>query len=219
MTGSTDAGVETGGRIVVVGTGRVAIAPDLADARVGVAMVRPTVALARRDAAAALEAVIDAATRVGVDRADVRTTSLSLHPRYDHRETGPVLTGYEVTNTVAITVRDLGLVGVVIDAALEAGATSMDGVAFRVADPSGAEQEARRLAVVAATEAAETLAAAAQLRLDGVLSIVEGVADPGPIPIAKMDRLALAESTTPVEGGTQEIAMTVTVTFGAARTR
>lgn len=219
MAGSTGADPDARGRIVVVGTGRVAVVPDLADARLGIALVRPTVAVARRDAATVLDAVIRAASEAGVDRRDVRTTSLSLHPRYDHRESGPILTGYELTNLVTITVRELDRVGAVIDAALEAGATSMDDLSFQVADPSVAEQEARRRAVAAATRAAETLAAAADLQLQGALSIVEGTTEPGPYPMAKMDRMAMAEAATPIEAGTQDIVVTVTVTFGAAAAR
>ena len=45
------------------------------------------------------------------------------------------MTGYQLTNTVEATIRDVETVGALIDAALAAGATSMDGLAFRLADP------------------------------------------------------------------------------------
>lgn len=212
----TEAGsVDRPGRIVVSGTGRVAVAPDTADLRVGIALVRPTVAVARADAAAVQSAVLDAVVRAGVERMDVRTSSLAIHPRYDHRDAGPVLTGYELSNLVEVTIRDLSRVGEVVDGALAAGATSLDGLTFRVADPAPVEDRAREAAFEASRAAATTLARAAGLELGTVVDIVEG---DGRIPSpfsAKAERMAVADLSTPVEGGTTEVAVTVTVTFAS----
>ena len=74
--------------------------------------------------------------------------------------------------------RDLATLGAVVDGALGAGATSLDGLAFRVEDPSAAEAAARTAAVAQARARAEVLAAAADVRLAGVSDIVEGGAPP-----------------------------------------
>ncbi len=125
------------GRIVVGGTGRVSVEPDVADLRLGVSVARPTVDTARAVAAETMDAILAAVAAAGVDRRDVRTTLLSVQPRYDYRENQPpVLTGYELANVVEVTVRDLARLGDVVDGTLRAGATSMDGLSFRVADPA-----------------------------------------------------------------------------------
>lgn len=206
------------GTIVVSGTGRVAVEPDIADLRLGVAISRPTVDAARSEAARLMDAILGAVHRAGVTREDVRTALLSVQPRYDYRESrAPALTGYELANVVEVTVRDLTKLGDVVDGTLAAGATSMDGLSFRVAEPAPAEAEARRRAMAEARARADVLADAAGLTIEGVVDIVEGSPARPPIPYPKAERMALAaaDASTPVEGGSLEVAVTVTVTYGA----
>jgi hypothetical protein len=205
------------GTIVVTGTGRVSVEPDLADLRLGVSVGRPTVAAARADAAEAMAAILVAVSAAGVDRRDVRTSLLSVQPRYDYRDDQPPrLTGYELASVVEVTVRDLTRLGDVVDGTLQAGATSLDGLSFRVADPAPPEREARVRAMTAARARADVLAEAGGLAIVGVSDIVEGALTPPPMPRMKADRMMLAADTsTPVEAGSLEIAVSVVVTYRA----
>jgi uncharacterized protein YggE len=146
---------------------------------------------------------------------------LSVQPRYDYRDgRAPALTGYDVANVVDVTVRDLETLGAVIDGTLGAGATSMDGLTFRVADPAPAEREARVRAMAEARARADVLAEAAGLTIDGVVDIVEGTPVRPPIPLAKAERMAMAaDVSTPVEGGELEVMVNVTVTYRATDPR
>ena len=202
------------GTIVVSGTGRVEVDPDVAELRLGVAIARPTVDAARAAAAEAMAGILAAVTAAGVAARDVRTTLLSVQPRYDYRDgKAPTLTGYDLANVVEVTVRDLGALGGVVDGALTAGATSLDGLTFRVDDPREAERTARTAAVAEARARAEVLAAAAGDTIAGVTDIVEG-GPPSSWPQPKAARAMLAaDAGTPVQAGTTEIAVTVTVTF------
>jgi uncharacterized protein YggE len=204
-----------GGSIVVSGTGRVAVAPDVADLRLGVSVTRPTVDGARTEAAATMAAILAAVDAAGVPRRDVRTALLSVQPRYDYRDgKPPTLTGYELANVVEVTVRDLARLGDVVDGTLGAGATSMDSLSFRVADPAPAEREARILAMAEARARADVLAEAAGLTIHGVTGIVEGVAVPPPGPRMKAERMMMAADTAmPVEAGSQEVSVSVTVSY------
>jgi len=202
------------GTIVVRGTGRVSVAPDVAELRLGVAVSRPTAATARADAATTMGAILAAVEAAGVPRADVRTSMLSVQPRYDYRDgRAPTLTGYELANVVSVTVRELARLGDVVDGTLGAGATSMDGLSFRVDDPAPAERAARMAAMVEARMHADVLAEAAGLTIRGVHSVVEGDAPGVPGPRAKLQAFAAADAATPVEAGTTEIEVTVTVTY------
>ena len=204
------------GTIVVAGVGRVAVQPDVADLRLGLAVARPTVGAARTEAATTMEAILAAVRGTGVERRDIRTTLLSVQPRYDYRDNqSPVLTGYELANAVEVTVRDLARVGEVVDASLGAGATSLDSLSFRLADPEPAEREARVLAMAAARARADVLAEAAGLQIFGVSDIVEAGASPPPMPRMKAERMMLADSPTPIEAGSMEVVVGVTVTYRA----
>jgi uncharacterized protein YggE len=217
MPEPTDPAAEAG-TIVVAGTGRVSVEPDVADLRLGVAVTRPTAAAARAEAATVMTRILDAVDAAGVARRDVRTSLLSVQPRYDYRDgQAPTLTGYELANVVEITVRDLARLGELVDGTLGAGATSLDGLGFRVDDPAPAEREARLAAMATARARADVLAEAARLTIRGVKAVVEGGALPPPGPLAKVPRMALAADAmgTPVEAGSSEISVTVTVTYAA----
>jgi uncharacterized protein YggE len=207
------------GTITVPGRGSVRVEPDVASLRFGVVIVRPTAAEARAAAATTMDGVIAALTGGGVDRRDLRTGLVGLDAVRDYSSGGaPRTTGYQLTNKVETTVRAIDTVGALIDAALAAGATSMDGLEFRVDDPTTALTEARRLAVADARARAETLAAEAGVRLGEVIEIFEGGALlPGPPrPMAAFALKAAADVSTPVEAGANELEIAVTVTFAIA---
>jgi uncharacterized protein len=206
---------EAEGSIVVSGTGRVAVQADVADIRLGVSVSRLTVDEARQDAAATMASILAAVEAAEVPKKDVRTSLLSVQPRYDYRDgKPPVLSGYELANVVEVSVRDLARLGDVIDGSLKAGATSMDSLTFRLADSAPAEREARILAMQNARTSADVLAEAAGVSITGVASVVEEGAVPPPRPFAKADRMMMAaDVSTPVESGSLEIAVRVTVAY------
>jgi uncharacterized protein len=205
------------GAIVVSGTGRVAVEPDIAELRLGVSVSRDSVTEARSEAARTMSAILEAVAAAGVAQRDVRTSQLSVQPRYEYRDgRPPALVGYDLANVVEVTVRDLATVAGVVDDALRAGATSLDGLSFRVDDPTEPERAARVAAVAAARARADVLAEAAGVTIAGVADIVEG-GQPPAFPRAKAERMMLAaDASTPVSTGTTDITVTVTVSYRIA---
>ncbi|HUR16266.1 MAG TPA: SIMPL domain-containing protein [Candidatus Limnocylindrales bacterium] len=205
----------TSGTISVSGIGCVAIEPDVADVLLGVNISRKTVAEARAEAATTMAAILATVAEAGVPKRDVQSSFLSVQPRYDYRDgRPPELSGYEMNNVATITVRDLAKLGDVIDGSLRAGATSMDGLEFRLADPAPAEREARIRAMANARSRADVIAEAAALTITGVESVTEGGAMPPRPFAAKAERMMMAQdAATPVETGTMEIEVTVAVTY------
>jgi len=200
--------------ISVTGTGRVTLTPDVADLRLGVNITRPTATEARDAAAEAMTKVVAAIRNAGVADKDIQTASLSLQPVYDYTNNGNgKLTGFQVVNVVAVTARDIAKVGDLIDAAVGAGATSVDGVNFRVNDETAAEAQARTAAVADAHAKANALASAAGVTIVGVSQIAENTATvPYPMPYAAAGAPA-KDATTPVSPGTTEIDIVVTVVY------
>ena len=201
--------------ISVSGLGRVTITPDVADLRLGVQVTKATVKEARDAAASAMTKVVAALRAAGIAEKDIQTSALSLQPVYDYNTNGapPKLTGYQLTNVVAVTIRDLDRVAEAIDGAMRAGATTMDGVTFRVDDPKGAEGQARTAAMADAKAKAQALAAAAGVSIIGVASISEGYS-PVPPPIAYGGAMkAEADVATPVQPGVTEVQVSVSVVY------
>ena len=201
--------------ISVSGTGRMIISPDIADLRLGVTAEATTVAAARDANARAMSDVIAALRKVGIAERDIQTTTLSLTPVNAYPSDGqrPRLTGYSLSNAIVVTIRNLDQVGDAIDGALGAGATSMDGIAFRVADQAAAEKQAREAAMAEAKAKAQTLASAAGVSISGVAAISETVAPiPYPVYYGARDEAAV-DVATPVQPGTNEVSVTVSVVY------
>src|SRR5665213_1837571 len=100
----------------------------------------------------AMTRVIAALKALGIADKDIQTSNVSLQPTYDYSTNAnpPRITGYQLSNSVTVTVRDLAKLGDAIDNSLAAGATSIDGVAFRVDDQTAAEAQARQAAMAEA---------------------------------------------------------------------
>jgi uncharacterized protein YggE len=142
------------------------------------------------------------------------TAGLDVVPNWEHDGTKMVRNGFTVTNRIAVTVRDLEAVGRILDAGLEAGATGLDGVSFRLADEAPAADEARRAAVADARTRAATIADASGGRLGALLSMAEGVTSvPGPFPAARMMAMASDSAPTPVVPGRIEVTVSVTAAW------
>ncbi|NIO70029.1 MAG: DUF541 domain-containing protein [Anaerolineae bacterium] len=167
--------------ITVVGEGTVKIKPDIAQANIGVEVIRPTVKAASSGAKDSMDAVLQALKEQGVDEKDIQTSGFSVWTERPYGPEGPsgdeVL--YHVTNQVAVTIRDLETVGTVLDAAIEAGANNIYGVTFSLDDPSQVESEAREKAVADAQAKAQELAALNDIKLGDVVSVSEVIGGRG----------------------------------------
>lgn len=203
--------------ISVAATGRVTVRPDVADVRIGVSVTRETATEARDVGAGQMAQVVAAIKAAGVADRDLQTSFLSLQPVYDYSVSGsaPRLTGYQMTNIVTATVRDVETVAAVIDDATRAGATTIDSISFRIDDPTGPENEARKLAMAEAKRRAEALAAEANVRVVGVVSIAESSGNVTP-PVyyeKAMTGDASLGGATNIQVGTNEVTLSVSVVY------
>jgi len=201
--------------ISVNGTGKVTLSPDTADIHLGVAASGKTVKAVRQQAAASMNAVIAAIKKLGIADKDIQTSWVSLQPTYDYNvgTYPPKVTGYQFSNAISVTVRDLDKVGNAIDDALAAGATTLDGISFQVADETAAEAQARSAAMADAKTKAQALATAAGVTIAGIASINETVA-PTPFPIYYgAAQAAGKDAVTPVQPGSTDITITVAVVY------
>ena len=195
----------------------VKIAPDVADVSIGVRIVRDRADAASQEAATEMAKVVAALEAAGIAVEDIQTTNLSLNPVWNYDRNPATITGYEAANIVSIVVRDLDGLGALIDAAVEAGATSIDSVSFRLEDTTAVMATAREAAVVAARAKADTLAAAAGVTITHVASISEASYNQ-PTPIYYGREMAAVAgdammAETPTYAGQVEIAVTVYITY------
>lgn len=199
--------------ITVSANGKVTVVPDVARLYLGVTITRPTVKAARADAAQAMTGIIAAVKAQGVADKDIQTTNLSLNPQYGNGS-APKVVGYQISEQIEITVRDLDKAGDVVDAATAKGATDVNGISFDFADPVKVQNDARAAAVAAARTSAQAMAGAANVTLGAVISITDST-PPAPIfyGYGAMKAVPSADLATPVQPGTQDLTASVTVVF------
>jgi uncharacterized protein YggE len=199
--------------ITVSASGKVTIVPDVARVNLGVTITRPTVKAVREAGAKSMTDIIAAIKALGIADADIQTTNLSLYPQYGNGST-PRIVGYQMSEQVQVTVRDLDKAGDVVDAATAKGATDVNGISFELADPVKAQNDARAAAVTTARASAQAMAAAGNVALGGVVSITDATpASPIYDGFGAMKSGAVADTATPVQPGTQDLSATVTVIF------
>jgi uncharacterized protein len=205
-------------RVVVLGEGSVSVAPDHARLSGGVTTRAKTVKEATDANSKLMSAVTAAILDAGIAEKDIQTSRFSIQPLYaqPQTQTEPRLTGYSVSNQVSVTVRQLAKVSDVIDRMVAAGATDVGNVAFFVADPSKALDQAREAAVADARRKAELYARASGFTLGSVAWITEdsGYAPPGPI--AAMRAGAAMAAAVPIAEGEETLRARIVVGYEIA---
>jgi len=186
--------------IRVTGEGRVSTQPDIAVVSIGVEALASNVSAATADASQRMRAVLDALGKEGVPAKDVRTSQYSVSEERSWKDgkPGPV-TGYRVSNTAEVRVRDLAVLGPVLEHVTRAGANIVGALQLEREDPLPEQLQALRAAYAAARAKAQVLAKAAGAELGEVLSVHESSGQ-GPRP---MRRAVMAEvaSNVPIAEG------------------
>jgi uncharacterized protein YggE len=158
--------------ISVNGTGSITVTPDMAVVWVGVQTMAEDAQRAvdqNNDISAAIMAAV---SELGVAANDVQTTNFSVWPDMRYDENGQITEiHYMVNNTVQVTVRQLDLLGDVLSEAVEAGANSISGIQFDLADREAANAQALELAMANAHSRAEVFAGAADVEIGEVQSL------------------------------------------------
>jgi uncharacterized protein len=198
-------------QIVVTAHAEVRISPDRANIHISVQTRAGTAAAAATENATKQQAVISAIRALGIPGEQISTTNYSVTPEYRYDQGGPpVLSGYSVTNTVLVEVRNLAQVPTVIDASLAKGANLISGLEFFATNVETARREAIAAAVTKARGDAEAAAKAARGSLGGLLEISIGAYSPPPRPMYTIAQKAADAVETPISPGQQTLSVDVT---------
>jgi len=204
--------------IWVNGQGKVTVTPDIAYISMGVSAQAATVTEAQAQAAAAMDKVIAALKSNGVAEKDIQTQYYNIQQltRYDNVTQQSVVTGYMVSNSVNVKIRDVGKAGVIIDAVAAAGGdyTRINGVNFSIDKPEQYYAQAREQAMADAKTKANQLAQLAGVTLGRATYITESTSSPYvpyPYPIKAAD--AVQSSTTYITPGEMDVTVSVQVAY------
>jgi uncharacterized protein len=158
--------------VQVSGTAVVNVVPDRVLIQLGVQSNGSTVAEVQKSNSAAIQKVIQALHAQGIPDKDIATDWYVIDPLYDDYDS-LYIKGYRINNLVGVTLRDVGKTSSLIAAALQAGANQVVNVEFYTSELRKYRDQARALAMQAASEKAAALAGAAGAKVGCVVNISE----------------------------------------------
>jgi len=164
--------------IWVNGQGKVTVIPDIAVVVMGVETYALTVGDAQQQAAEAMDGLMAVLEQAGIDQSDIKTTNYNVQPIYtwDEQQRTSIITGYRVSNSVTVQIRQVESAGEVIDDAVKISgdATRINDVYFTVENPEQYYELARERAMANAKAKAEQMAALSGVQLGKPTYISEG---------------------------------------------
>jgi uncharacterized protein len=200
--------------ITVNGTGQVTLNPDVAYVQIGVQSQSAQVADALSENNDKAKAVAASLAELGIDAKDIQTSSFNIFPQPQYGQNGEITsTTYMVNNTVNVTVRDLQIMGHLLDVVVRTGANSINGVTFDVQDKSKAVADARRLAIESARGQAEEIAQTAGVTLGDLQTMTAYSSQP---PTTMYDAKGVASAVSnqvPVSAGQLVIQVEVSASY------
>ena len=196
--------------------------PDIVDIGAGVTSQASTAVEAMRINAREMNAVIDRIKALGIKDKDIQTTGINLSAQYDYDQSTSrqVFRGYQASNRVNVTLREVPRAGEVLDALVAAGATDINGPNFSLDDDTGARAQARKAAFEKARAQAEEYARWSGFSGVRLLEIIESVAAGPPMPYAQSGERKMMDGSaapTPVEPGLVGTMVSLTVKFEMTR--
>jgi hypothetical protein len=187
-------------------------------------------------------AAIDFLKKQGVDSLDIKTTNYNISPKYTYYNCSepvpvvletqqgglgatkskpcppPEITGYTLTQTINVKIKDFSKIGDILSGIVEYGVNNVSDLTFTIDNPDKVQNEARTEAILKAKEKAQRIAQAAGFKLGNLLSIEEGYS---PYYVnygmGGQESLSLKASPAPasptIEPGSEETKVTVTLRY------
>lgn len=197
--------------IEVLGTARILVKPEIALLSFAVELSAKSAQDAVRQSADQASRLLAALKAITAETDSLKTSAYGVYPVYG-KDSRLVPEGYRVRNAVTLETRQLDKLGLFIDEAGKAGATSIAGPSFRTARDEEVRREASAQALRQAMENGRALAKAAGLSIKRILTISYPYRE-GPRPLSMEANIAPGAASTPVVVGDISVDATVSVVF------
>jgi uncharacterized protein len=177
--------------IDVTGEGRLHVKPDKADIQFTVYAEHKILKDAKAAADAKLDASVAMLQNLGIAKGDVKTNYSSVMPRYNYVQSNvlgtntnkQVFEAYEVNHTLTVTIKQMDLVGIVLQKLADIGIDRIGNVQYGLLDERPIKEKALSEAIANARRKADIAAAAMSVAVGGVISFTESGAQYTPMPM------------------------------------
>lgn len=165
--------------MTLTGQGQVTIIPDMAVIRLGVEQTGTNLATVQSQNAQISQAVLETLRRMGIR--EVKTFQYTIDKYYEYENGTPIDRGYIVRNILEVRTTHTDQVGAIIDAAVSAGANTVELITFETANPEYEYRQALNLAVIDAMDKAKSIAHNLGIPVEPIpVKIIENSFMPGP---------------------------------------
>ncbi len=164
--------------INITGEGREVSVPDVATVDLGLLTTSAKVADAQAENTKKMNQLTDRLKALSIADRDLKTANYSIYPHYDYKEGASTVSGYDVSQTLNVKIRDLNKLATVLQIAGEIGSNQIGGLNFTVDDREVLRERARQKALANALQKARALSASTGLRLGKLISYNESEVTP-----------------------------------------
>jgi uncharacterized protein YggE len=198
------------------GTGKITVQASQALIVLGVFTEDKTADWAVQENAQKMAGVVSALKALGIPDSDIQTIGYNINPVYNWELRTTV--GYQVTNTLQITLNDLTKIGAVIDKSSDAGANTISSVTFTIKDSnlSAYKLQAYTLAVADVKAKATAITEGFGIEVAGIQSINESFYYPvyrNTYTAMDMKAAGAEIASTPIISGNLEVSVTLNVVY------
>lgn len=163
--------------ISVVGVGEVELEPDQATMNISITAKEATLPEAKKVADERYKSVLSVILDAGIDKKHVKATRISAQPQYEWQHNKQVYKGELVSRSLSIVINDLDLVSPLMQALVENGVSTIDGVSTGFQNSKLLQTQALKAAAEDAKSKAKFLAEQLGRKLGAAYLITEHNAD------------------------------------------
>jgi uncharacterized protein YggE len=184
--------------ISVTGEGTATAIPDTATISFGATATGADVATAQAKITGIINTALASVKSAGIGDKDVMTTSFNVSPHYTGNvcvpgalcvNTGPKVSGYDVSENVSVKIHDTSKVAAVLDGLVKANVSNVSGPDFVVDDTQAAQAQARGQAITKAEQDAQRLAGQLGVHLGKIVSFSDTNSGIAPRPMYKAEAM------------------------------
>lgn len=143
--------------IIVIGQASISVQPDIATVQLAVVTTNEELMIAEQSNAETMNRVIRKLEELSILKDEIQTTSFQIWPRYDYIDGKQIFRGYEVTNELTITIKEMDQIGQIIDTAVKSGVNRVTNIQFLYENSEQVYKQALQQAIQNATEKARAI--------------------------------------------------------------
>ena len=199
------------------GEGKVTAKPDIAVISASI-VTQATNSESAQDSNSTKSNTVDSfLKKQGIAEKDIKTSGYNISPQYKYPTYGgqPIITGYQVTQSYEIKVRDLTKISTVLSGLVSADANQVDNLGLQIENPDTLKSQARQLAIDNAKKKANELEEQVGISLGKIVNFTEG-SDGYPIPMyydTKVRGMGGGGPEPTISTGENDVTVNVTITY------